>query len=518
MPPVFYWQAKNRRLRRPCRQVPSQVRDLRLAPTGLRFLGRILLACLVAASLAGSPAWAKKNKPPSAEEIAGYGDAALGKLYHERIIEAFGVYEDKALGAYVQQLGEELAAHAPGDDYSWRFTVLDMDLVNAFALPGGYIYVTRGLLAHLNSEAQLAAVLGHEIGHVSARHAARQQTAARVVGKVTGTMAAASGGFNLGTLFGAGLVRGYGREMELEADQTGATLLAAAGYDPAAGLQVLQVLKAYEQYQSGSNSDDGELSVYHAMLSSHPEKDRRTRELIANASKDLVASRTDGAASYLQKIDGLAFEGSTHHGVLRDNVLYHYELNLAITFPADWKVANLPDRLVAQPPAGDATMVVNVFPQKAKRMRKVKVNEFLQKRLGVRRWQNSRHEEIHGNPAFITSVPKARTPYGLRLARLGVIYHGDNAYVFSGAAENEERQRKYDREFVQIIESMRPIGADEAAMAQPVRVKIIRMPPDITVAQLADQSSYADEKLLRLLNALGPDQEPLPGQQVKFID
>ncbi|NND60875.1 MAG: M48 family metalloprotease [Gammaproteobacteria bacterium] len=467
-------------------------------------------------------AWAKKkNKAQATEEVTEFGDAALGRVYHERLTAAFGIYEDPELAAYVQALGDELAAVAPNNDYSWHFTVLDIDMVNAFALPGGYIYVTRGLLKQLNTEAQLAAVLGHEIGHVTERHAARQHKASQVVGKVTGAMAATSGGFNLGTLFGAGLVRGYGREMELEADCTGAEIIAKLGYNPDAALEVLQTIKMLDDYMAAADNDSGsddELATYHAMLSSHPEKERRMQELVASAATTTTLSRDEGRERYLRHIDGLAIEGSTQQGVLRDNVMYHQAMNMAITFPADWEVANLPDRLMAQPPAGDALLVVRIYPQKAKRARKVKVDQFLQKRLGVRRWQNSRHEPVNGNPAFITQVPKARTPYGLRLARVAAIYHNDSVFVFNGAAEDEDRQRRYDAQFVNTIESFRPIGDDEAAQSEPIRIRTIEMPADSTLAALAGQSSFADEDLLRLLNGLYPDGEPAAGQLIKYVD
>ncbi len=481
--------------------------------------------CFAVAGVAGEPAWAKKKKKneqtATSDEMAEFGDAALGRMYHERIVELLGIYEHQELNDYVQQIGEDLASNAPGDSYEWHFTVLDDDMVNAFALPGGYIYITRGLLAHLNSEAQLAAVLGHEIGHVTSRHAARQHTAAKVVGKVTGSIATVpgGGGFNLGSLFGAGLVRGYGREMELEADQTGAELVARLGYDPQSMLEVIAILKARDEYETRRAGDDEQPSTYHAMLSSHPEKDRRTRELVAAATEMRASSARDaGNERYLAVLDGLAFAGSTEQGVLRENKFYHSSLDFALTFPEGWEIVNLPGGLVARPPDADGSLHVVPYPRGKRKRARVPVDQFVQKHLGMRRWQNPRTLDIGGNTAFLTIAPKALTVYGERRARVGAIYHGDLAYVFLGATEDTERQTKYDREFVATIESFRALNESERELAEPYRIRTIELSDGVGLAELAARSEFASESLLRLLNGLQPDDEPAAGTRIKYID
>lgn len=475
---------------------------------------------MLALALAGvaTPAGAKKNPPAEAEQTE-FGDAALGRKYHEQLLNTFGAYgNDTGLAEYVQRLGAALAAHAPGESYTYRFTVLDLEMVNAFALPGGYIYLTRGLLAHLNNEAQLAAVLGHEIGHVAARHAARQHTASRIVGKVAGSMAAAAGGFNLGTLFGAGLVRGYGREMELEADQTGVELLAALGYDPGAMLDVIALLKAREQYDIGAEEDDEQPgSSYHAMLASHPEKDRRMAELIATARAQGAVQRDDNAGGYLDQIDGLAWAGSTSQGVTRGNAFYHLELDFAVTVPDGWTIRNLPDRVLVQPPREDATLMLTLFGRHEKKRKRAKLDKFLLERLGIRRWQNARIAQLRDHEAFIAMVPDANTPYGERLARMAVVFHGDEAFVFLGANQDMERQRTYDREFVAVIESFRRLDATEKDQARPIRIAVVEAREGDSFADLAAASPHANESLLRLLNGYPPEREPAPGTRIKVI-
>src|SRR3989338_11183251 len=159
-------------------------------------------------------------------------EIALGRQYHEQIIqEQYQVYESKALQDYVNNVGQKLAVQSHRPALNYRFTVLDSPEVNAFALPGGYVYITRGILAYLNSEAELAAVGGHEIGHVTARHGVRQQSAAQAtnigltIASIFVPEVSSMGGQNLTNLIGGALLSGYGREHELEADRLRAQYL-----------------------------------------------------------------------------------------------------------------------------------------------------------------------------------------------------------------------------------------------------------------------------------------------------
>jgi predicted Zn-dependent protease len=170
----------------------------------------------------------------------------LGRKSHIDILKQYTRYEDPQIQAMVNRLGQKLAAQSHRSNLNFTFTVLDSPEVNAFALPGGYVYITRGIMAYLNSEEELAGVLGHEIGHVTARHGVRQQTAQTASGVFGMIIAVATGDSNLakaGNYAGAALVSGYGRSHELEADRLGAEYLARVNYDPESMLDVLGVLK-----------------------------------------------------------------------------------------------------------------------------------------------------------------------------------------------------------------------------------------------------------------------------------
>ncbi|MBD3646589.1 MAG: M48 family metalloprotease, partial [Pseudomonadales bacterium] len=206
-------------------------------------------ACLLSVWLLAGGAFAAQPLFLSEEK-----EVALGQEEHNKIVSAFGLYRDKDLQQYVARVGQRIADQSSRPDLEYTFTILDDEMVNAMALPGGFIYVTRGLLIHLNSEAELAAVLGHEIAHVTERHAIRSQRSQKlleVLSQVavfaTGTPAAATAAYDLGGLAGGLLLRGYSHEHELEADKFGAEFMAKAGYSPEAMLKTIEIRKAKDR-------------------------------------------------------------------------------------------------------------------------------------------------------------------------------------------------------------------------------------------------------------------------------
>jgi len=193
----------------------------------------------------------------------------LGRNYAQEIAKQYPRYADEKLQAYVQRVGERVARYGHRSHLSYRFTVVDSAEIYAFAIPGGHIYIHRGLMAYLGSEAELAAVLGHEVGHVTARHSVRQQSqsaAWNILGQAVaiGTGVGAAG--DVTSALGTALVRGYGRDMELEADGFGAQYLARSGYDPQAMIEVVKVLKNQEDFARDEALAKGqEVAVMEAM-------------------------------------------------------------------------------------------------------------------------------------------------------------------------------------------------------------------------------------------------------------
>ncbi|HEY8379243.1 MAG TPA: M48 family metalloprotease, partial [Nannocystis sp.] len=278
---------------------------------------------------------------------------------HEAVMQVFGAYDDRALQAYVQEVGERVARASHQPELSWHFTLLDDPTVNAFALPGGYIYITRGILVHLNSEAQLAGVLGHEIAHVTARHGAGRITQEQLAGLGLGLASIVSpivqrwGGvvqLALGLLF----LR-YGRDDETEADALAITYAAGAGYDPR------QIPATYEMLARVQPRDAERLPTF---LSTHPDpgdREARTRELAQKAvQRQGNAQFVVRADTHNRRMDGVVFGPDPREGYFDDNHYYHPGLRFQIRLPEGWYGQNTRVAVLAAAPDDSGAMQLSV--------------------------------------------------------------------------------------------------------------------------------------------------------------
>ena len=248
-------------------------------------------------------------------------EIALGQREHQQVLKEYSVYANAGLQAYVNALGQRLARLSHRSDLDWHFTVLDSPEINAFALPGGYVYLSRGILAYLDSEAELAGVIGHEIGHVTARHGAQRATrqqeaglgvlAASVLGAVLesrGLGAAGRVASEVSQVAAAGYIASYGREQELQADGLGAEYLARNQFAPQTMVQVIRVLKDQEQFAADQARAQGRAAPAGSnWLASHPSNDQRLQAITNLAAQYRNQAADDGRERYLQAIDGLHF-------------------------------------------------------------------------------------------------------------------------------------------------------------------------------------------------------------------
>lgn len=446
----------------------------------------------------------------------------MGHDAHPDVIKQYGLYDDPALQSYVQSIGHSLAAVSHRPDLAYHFTVVDSPMVNAFALPGGYVYLTRGLMAYLNSDAELAAVLGHEIGHVTARHSVRQISAARAaqIGYSIGSILvpelqnqAAESIFNS---LGSAILSGYGREDELEADRLGSEYLARDGYDPKAMIRVLEILKGQEEFEKQLAAEEGrEPQIYHGVFASHPDNDTRLQQVVESADQfKSVTANHDDRQGYLDHLDGLVFGTSEREGMVRDNIFYHAILGIAFKLPKGWKVNNLSDRLVAQPP-GDDGLIQVIF---ADLDRPYTPREFMTIKLKLSRLSQEQELNPAGLKGYSALVP-IKTPYGGRDARISVIHFNEHAFVFIGAAKDDKAPEKYDKEFLAVAQSFHPLTASEQTLAKPLKIHLYQVQQGDNVEKIAKRSrlpSHATEQL-RLLNGLYPLGEPHDGQDFKLV-
>ena len=449
-------------------------------------------------------------------------EIALGRKTNQEVLKQYAVYDDPALQKYVQDIGSRLAANSHRNDLVYRFTVLDSKEVNAFALPGGYIYITRGLMAYLKSEAELAAVLGHEIGHVTARHSVRQYSASQFanIGLLLGAafipgMNQASG--QLAQLFGTALLRGYGREHELEADRLGAEYLARANYNPRAIIDVIRVLKDQEIFERARASKEGrEPRIYHGLFSTHPDNDTRLQEVVATAQalSNKTGNQYIGLEEYMSLIDNMVFGDSPREGILRGHRFFHPDLNFAMTFPKDWNVNNRPQAIFLTAPAGAAFIQITAEDIN----KKLTPRDFMIQRLGLSNLENESSLNIHGLNAH-TGISIVNTKQGRIPMRFTVIYFEQRAYIIAGAAKDAGALAKFDKTILKTAQSFHELTDNERKLAKPLRINVVQANAKTRFSDLAKQSLLETdaEAQIRLLNGKFPDGEPLAGELLKVL-
>jgi predicted Zn-dependent protease len=326
----------------------TTVADLRVMKKGSRFLFAVLV--IAGAACATNPVSGKKQMSllSEAEELA------IGQQQDVEIRREMGVYDDPDLQRYVNDIGQQLARVSHRPNLPWSFTIVDNAAINAFALPGGYIYLTRGILAYLDDEAQLAGVLGHEIGHVTARHAAQAYTRQAQAGIGLAILSIFVPGTAPFTDLGAAglsvLFLRHGREAEIEADRLGVEYGSGAGFDPAGVPRFLSTLA-----RVNALSERGVPN----WLSTHPDPGSRVVKAEPVAGKfGSDAAKAVNRDQYLDRIRGLVFGDRIEDGVVRGNEFLHPLLRLGVTFPEGWELTNTPEAVMAQEPGTNHFMVL----------------------------------------------------------------------------------------------------------------------------------------------------------------
>ncbi|OGF13061.1 MAG: hypothetical protein A2W00_12135 [Candidatus Eisenbacteria bacterium RBG_16_71_46] len=321
----------------------------RRVPAWLAWLALSLAGLAFAAGCATNPVTGRREF----SLVSADRERQIGREGHTAIVAEYGAYPDPALQALVDSVGWKLArvSELPGLD--WHFTVLDDPVVNAFALPGGYIYVTRGILAHLNSEAQLAGVLGHEIGHVTARHSAQRLTYQQLAGVGLGLASIFSEGFRrysgaAETALGLVFLK-YGRDDENQADELGVRYSTAAGFDPR------EMPSTYAMLERVGERAGQRLPAF---LSTHPDPGDRQARTTA-LSREAAAGRKGlviAGRAYVQALEGVAYGNDPRQGFFDGARYYHPTLQFQMAFPAGWKYQNGRAEVLAVAPGERAGM------------------------------------------------------------------------------------------------------------------------------------------------------------------
>ena len=476
---------------------------------------RLLLLLLTALAVVAAPV----ATPQSAKTSAASREA------HEKILKAYGVYADQGLQDYINELGQRIARRSTLPDAEWVFVVLDDDSINAFTTGCCFVYLHRGLLLHLNSEAELASVIGHEIAHVTQKHPQNRQRlgGAAALGVLATAVLTGSGALaNLaGSVAQLGM-QGYGRENEMEADRVGLLFSTAAGYRPEAMAEVFEMFKRGERFEIDRARAEGrQPRVYHGLFSSHPAPNARAIQA-AKASAKLEQGPPggwiDNREAYLRRLDGITYGSSRAQGIVRDNRFYHAELGITLAVPRGWTLDNQRDRLLAYTPTRDTFMQVTVEgvpPTQGPR-------EFLYTMLKGASVRNAEPFTANGMQGF-TAVTATGSPLdnGAGPVRWAVLYRGNTAYLFAGASRASSRGvPEADGLFKSVVETLRGLKPTEFPLAEPFRLRIKTADAGTRLEDYAAAVPVErfQKEELQLINGLYPNGVLRPGSLYKVVE
>ncbi|HMA16270.1 MAG TPA: M48 family metalloprotease [Kiloniellaceae bacterium] len=441
------------------------------------------------------------------------GEADLGQQEHPKVLAQFGgAYDDPELNRYVSSIGDFLVQTSERSDLKFTFTILDTPVVNAFALPGGYVYITRGLLSLATNEAEVAGVLGHEIGHVTARHTAErygQTMAANIAGIGLGVLLggeAAQAGGALGGL----LLRSFSREQEFEADMLGGRYLARAGYDTAAMAGFLSQLQAHARLEAALAGQPEKADEFDIMQT-HPRTADRIQQALAQANATPVADPLVAQDVYYGKVDGMIYGDKADEGYIRGRTFAHPKLKFSFEVPAGFRLYNQSRAVIARD--GERKAIIQF--DRAPKPYAGSMSDYLTRVWGAQvRLRGVEAITVNGLPAATAGVSGNGKDYRLVALR----YDADTIYrfVFVSAAE---RTAALNVPFRETTYSFRKLSDTEAAALKPRRLRIYQVKAGDTPAKIAARMPFGDDNLQHflVLNGFTEASALTPGQRVKIV-
>ena len=483
----------------------------RLLQAGVAFAALVLAACTASppalapqASLSGP---AKQAETPVAPDVL---------REHQRILATYGgVYNDPRLQAVIEQTVERLVAASEKPDLHYKVTMLNSQSVNAFALPSGQLYVTRGLIALANDNSELASVLAHEMGHVIARHAELREEQAReadlvnrvvtdvVTDPAAGAMALAKSKLALAS---------FSRSQEFEADAIGIGIASRAGYDPYGAVRFLTAMEQNSDLKPEQSSAINPAAA--DFLSSHPATPERITQALANARQyrapaDGGQDLAQAKAAYLGDIDGMVYGEDPSEGFVRGRRFLHPKLGFTFTAPDGFTLDNTAQAVLGIKHGGGEALRLDVV--------RVPAEQTLAEYLTSGWIENI-------DPATVEDITVNGFPGATAAAkgdqwdfRLYAIRFGSDVYRFIFAAKH--RSPDSDRAFRESIGTFRRMSIAEIEAAKPLRLKVVTVAPGDTVDRLAGKMAVADHAVerFRVLNGLGPADRLKPGSAVKIV-
>ncbi|UCH75151.1 MAG: M48 family metalloprotease [Rhodospirillales bacterium] len=442
----------------------------------------------------------------------------LGAEMHPEVIKEFGgVYDDARVAQYVATIGGVLAKTTELPDQNYTFTVLDSPVVNAFALPGGYVYITRGLMALASDEAELAGVLGHELGHVVARHSAQRYSRGMIVGGVAGLLGAVTGSETVGSIVaGVGslaFLQPFSREQELEADRLGVRYITRAGYDAGAMTSFLAKMRENSRLEAKIAGRDPDEVDARDIMSTHPRTVERVNRAMQLAGAAAGRGKL-GSDTYLARIDSMIFGDSPRHGLVRGQVFVHPIERYRFEVPGGFQLKNLPDAAIAVSPA---RMLIQL--DAAEKPYDGPMTSYI-----AQDWareltlEGLRPVTVNGLAAATAEATVAVRSGTVQFGLVAIRFDAGRIYRFLGAAPRDSASTLMAA-LRETVFSFRPISRAEVSAVRPWQLNVVEVRSGDTVYGLARRSPFESlqQERFRVMNGLGASEPLRAGARVKLV-
>jgi predicted Zn-dependent protease len=440
----------------------------------------------------------------------------VGSQEHAKIVAQFGVYKNQELQNYVSSIGERVSANTERPDIQYTFTIIDSPIVNAFALPGGFVYVSRGLLALADNEAELAAVLAHEVGHITGRHSAERYSQS-VVSSLGGTIlsvlignSVASQAIGLGSDL---YLSSYSRGQENEADTLGIRYLVQAGYTPDAMSSFLASLEEHKQLEDKLNERKSGGVGY---LATHPPTPERVNKTAAEAAATAPQSKDIGRSRYLSKIDGLTYGDSSAQGFTVGNAFFHPEMGFTFEAPDGFRIINQPAQVIAKSTRNDSLIVFDIAASKDVPSDPVTyLSQVWMKGEGLKDVESI---TINGQPAATGSFSGKVNNVPMTIQLVAIQWSAGKYARFQVAIPANTSMDELNA-LKSATYSFRKLGKTESAALKARKIDVVTARSGDTISSLAsrqDVDGYAEETF-RVMNSLAPGAAIYPGEKYKII-
>jgi predicted Zn-dependent protease len=440
----------------------------------------------------------------------------LGRKEHNKILKLFGGrLNDHVIANYVNNIGNRLAAKSELPNIKWTFTVLNSPIINALALPGGYVYVTRGLMTLASNEAELAGVIAHEIGHVTARHTAQRYSGSMLAGGVS--MAAnillGSAAGDLASFAGKAAIQSYSRKQEFEADTLGVRYLSRGNYNTSSMVSFLKKLRAHSQLEAKRQKKDPASVDQGNMFATHPRTIDRVKRAISSSASTKSGFQT-GNVDYLERLHNILYGDDPKDGLIKGRVFVHPKMRFRFEVPQGFQLFNNPRSVIAKGP-NDAVIQFDTAN---------KTNNNSMVNYIVKTWARNTNFlrvdkiNVNGMPGATAKIRTRKKNGAFDLRFTAIKYNNSNIYRFIYLTRVNQTQ-KLDASLRETTYSLRNISVSEAQKIRPNRIIVKAVATKDTVKKISSLMSIDSfrEETFRVINGLKPSENLRQGQLIKII-